>query len=356
MLEIPDMEERLEKIKKLITDASKIALLLAPQPKEEEFLLKEVLRMSLEETGKKIFTWPENPEIFRERWSSFLKPVSSQFPEKILIKLPGKVRLEEIINESDSTLVLTPEGQIEAEKIIIEKGLARPEAIIAFLENKEILDNLQSKIPLPDEDRIIFLGSKTRTLSEKVYDLLKLIRPESISKEATLLFGSLLVETERFEKIQTPGVFGLAKALLEAGAEREKLESALNPAPSQAEAQLLGRALARSQSDSTQRVTWTFLSRGDFEKTHQLYGQGTLLKLKDNLKTFRDHKNLALLLWEGGENKIWGLASWTQEAPVKLAAALGQNVQGDYFFFGPFPNFSEAEKTLKELLKENWLG
>ena len=205
------------------------------------------------------------------------------------------------------------------------------------------------------KERIIFLGSRTRTLSEKLYDLIKLLIPNGNFKEATLLYAALLMETGNFSRLQTPGVFGLAKNLLEAGADQARTGFSSKTYTAGAR-QLLGRALARSQREEGFGAFWSFLPFKDFEKTHLRPTAENLKELGAELIKFKNRDDLSLLLWEDGEKKILGFASGPNPRIQKLAMAMGAAPQSDYFAFGPFANFSEAERKLRELLKENQAG
>lgn len=343
----------MEAIKNLMAGASKAALVIPASPTEEEFLLEEILREALEKTGKKVYVSKGDTEKYKNNWRDFIKSPVSQFPEKIYIRFPGKIEFEGISQTNEALLTFAPDAPMPLENIQIQKGLAVPDALIAFVENKDALSSRNLEITLPEESKMIFLGSKTRTLSEKIFDLVKLISPEVAGSKSTMLYGALAIETKQFSKNLSAGVFGLAKTLLEAGAKPDSISGRLNKTEnlSAGEIQLLGRALARSMDDQALKIFWTFLAATDFEKTHIGSSEEKIISLQQRIAKYSPKDCVMLILWENSDRKVFGLAAGEGERLILLANSLGAALKNNNLFFGPYENFSSAEKALRDIFK-----
>lgn len=85
---------------------------------------------------------------------------------------------------------------------------------------------------------------------------------------ATSLLTGIIAKTKSFQAPSvTPRSLAVASHLISAGAKREEIIDHLYQSKSIASLKLWGRALARLQSDSDDRLVWSLLSEQDFVKS-----------------------------------------------------------------------------------------
>jgi len=359
MLRIIAMDnEKLKKIKAILNKKS-FGLFLRPNPREEEFLAKEALRSALESAGGKIICDSEGPTDLKLKWQeiiSFSDSKKSAAAQTIKIKIPKKSGIAEVSCDEEGdflTFLITPKsGEIDSQEISIQKILPVPEAIFAFFEKEEEFENIKNKQPWPAKENIVLVSADfRRSLIQKISELIELLGKETYQNKATatLLFACLIAETENFHKHTSKEILDLAGIFLENGADKEtikKIQFSRQPAN-----QLLGRALARTYADEKINAAWTFFTEQDFQKTNTRPSLELFLSLIKSFRLIIAEKDRHFLLWKEKEGVKGLLYCQTENEFSFLAKKLGLKLQNNFIRLPDYPNFSVAEKNLRQLLK-----
>ncbi|MBI2628312.1 MAG: hypothetical protein HYW71_02685 [Candidatus Niyogibacteria bacterium] len=352
--------EKLKKIKTILNKKN-FKLFLRPNPREEEFLAKEALRLALENAGKNVINGEEKSTDLKLKWQEIISLPNSEksaITPTLKIKIPKKNGIAEAsYDEEDDFLVfsITPKsGEINSQEISIQKIMPAPEAIFAFFEKEEELENIQNKQSWPTKENIVLISpDHSYSLIQKINELIGLLGKEICQNKiiATLLFACLIVETENFNKNTSKEILDLAGTFLENGADKETIKKIQFSRP--AANQFLGRALARTYADEKTNAAWTFFTEQDFQKTNT---QPSLELFSSLVKSFNRviaEKDRHFLLWkEKGEVK--GLLYCRSENGFSfLSRKLGLKPQNNFIRLPDYPNFSAAEKNLRQLLKNS---
>ena len=352
--------EKLKKIK-IILNKRNFGLFLRPNPLEEEFLAKEALRLALANAGKKTVCDWEEPAGLKLKWQeiiSFPDSEKTAMAETIKIKVPKKNGIAEVSYEEENdflAFLITPKsGEINSQEISIQKILPAPEAVFAFFEKEEEFENIKNRRSLPSKENIILISAdQHRSLIQKTSELIELLGEEIYRDKAiaTLLFACLIAETENFNKRASKEILDLAGIFLENGADKEtikKIQFSRQPAN-----QFLGRALARTYADEKTNAAWTFLAEQDFQKTNTRPSLELFLSLVKSFNRVIAEKDHYFLLWKekGG---VKGLLYCRTESEFSfLNQKLGLKPENNFFRLPDYPNFSAAEKSLRQLLKSS---
>lgn len=352
-------EEAKAKIKELVEEAKNILLLVEPSAEETELLSRHALKNTLEQADKKLFLLPEPPKDFENKFSSLIaqyqKPAGTN---GLKITIPKNIPLEELSYQEEgdnfSINLNCKNGAIAPQDIKIEQAKPKMDLVFCFSDKQKLVEQARKKLALPDKENLVFLTKNTRTLAEKIYDLRQALNLSATEDKntATLLYASLIYETNNFQEKTSEAVLELGAKLLKAGADQQMLRAINRKEKTSADAKLLGRALARTHIDSTLSCSWSFLAQKDFQKTGALAEQKTLLntikKIRENIQPMP----LSFLFWEK-EKQIRALVYGENEEAVRpLALELGAALQSQYFISSGFKNFTEAELAMRKLLND----
>lgn len=363
------MVEALEKIKSLFQEAKTFALLSKKTSEDYKFLAKEALRQALSAKKNETFSFPHHPEL-RKKWSRIISNEETDiFSRQTSIRIPkNQCKIKELGCEEDndflSLIVTSEKSELDKETVIFEPIPFKPDAAFCFFEPQDIglSPEFEKKLILPPKEKIIFITPGEKTFAEKIFQIIRTVFPDTPpTAVSTLLFASLITETNNFVRPVSQEVLRFGSELLSLGADKETVKTILSEEKTFSFARLLGRALARTYSDEASDASWTFLSKKDLEKTENLNSSPFFFyNVVKNLRDIIPFCTLSLLFWpaspsQGGQNdnNVLAMAAADEEEKlVPLARSMGISLQSKFFTAGPFNNFSEAELRFKKALKE----
>lgn len=341
-----------EKIQEIIKGTSSVVLTLGENSGEQEILAREALRIAFQNKNILTYLFPETPENLKDKWSLILTdhknpPLSTE----ISVRFPKNLfNIKEIVCEEDEEFltlkILSKEAKIERGDIIFESRSTAVDALICLGSTDINFDYFRDKVTLPGGEKIIFVVPDDKTLSEKVFEIIRGTEAESIEKTSipNLLLAALLLETNNFRKKVTEGSLNLAQHLLSLGADKKFVDEIIKKEISFSFAQILGRALARTRLNEPLQSNWTFISNQDFEKAGIKNADSSLvLRIVNKINEIIPSRPIFIALWEDKENNIWALSvPETEEGEKEIFEKLA----------GPYKNFSEAEIKIQQALKE----
>lgn len=363
------MTEALEKIQSLFQESKTFALFSKKSSEDYKLLAKEALRQTLSEKKLGALSLPDHLE-FRKKWSRLLPSVEADvFSQQTSIRIPkNQYKIKELSCEEDNdflSLIITSEnGELNKNTIIFEPIPPKVDAAFCFFEPHDALNEFEKQLILPPKEKIVFLTSNEKTFAEKIFQIIKAVSPDTYSLPtiSTLLFASLISETNNFIRPVSQEALRLGSEFLSQGADKETIKTILNEEKTISFARLLGRALARTHADELSDASWTFLSKKDLEKTESLNSPPSFFyNIVRNLRDLIPFRTLSLLFWpaslsgQGGhnDNNILAMAAADEEEKlIPLARYLGIELQSKFFTVGPFNSFSEAELRFRKALEE----
>lgn len=358
------MEAILDKIKILIENSKSFGILLDSNPEEHELLLREVVRETVTSKDIPVISLPKTPERFKKKWSKILKEEKNfEFPQKTSIKIPkDKYKIKEVSYKEDekniSFVIDLPQNELALEDLSLEKLPPETDALFCLFENENSLQNFEKHLNPPKRDKIVFIKADKKTLTGKIFDILKIFDPDiqKNKRAMTMLYTALHLETSNFSQKTTKDTFSLASLLTESDAETETAEIIKEKEKGTSSAQLVGRILARTYIDEVFGISWSFLNSRDLQKTNNTSISTTALyELLKNVQLFIPQQNLYVLLWQtakGVKALITASENKSKDYLVPFAEKTDSKMQGRFFVVGPFFSFSEAEKNLRQSFKE----
>lgn len=353
------MTDTREKVKSLIGSSAKVLVATEVSADEASTFASLALKDILEGAGKHVFLFPQTKESLAKKFEGLLPEKQGLgFPQKIKIKIPKSSPIEEVGYEEEGdflSLIIAPKSRLEPESILIEKSPHEMDMAFCFFSNDEGWKKISAPVTKPPPEKVVYFSSGEKTLAEKIKDVYETINDSSPlpGNTATLLYASLVYETDNFQIRQGAQTFALAKKLLDAGADKKILDKALSEEKKTNLVQLVGRALARTASEEESGASWTFLTKQDFLKTGLEASKENILFILRKVRSQISWRNSSVVCYESG-NGIDSLVFHENEGVLKkLSLALGASPESRYFFVSGFKNFSEAESKIKELLREN---
>lgn len=352
----------LNKIKTIIENSGSFAILLDKKPEEYEFLAAEALKQALNIKNRPVLILPPDAGRFKEKWGAILQSEKIvPFPQKTTIKLPKKTcEIEKIsYKEEDGYLsfIITSgnNGILSKEDISLEKSVPEAESVFCFFEKREGIKKFENSIVLPSNEKMIFITPNNKTLTEKCFNIIKFLDENILNDKniSSLLFASLIIETENFAETTEP-TLRLGAFLAERGERQEKVMEILKKEKDPSFAQILGRVLARTYVDNLLGVSWSFLNYKDFQKTNNippspLFLYGLLKKVRLFI-----NQNLYILIWQsvnGIMATVTASKDKNREYLSLFAEKMQANLESRFFTIGPFENFSQAEINIRKAIK-----
>lgn len=356
------MTETLEKIQSLFQESKTFVLFSKKNCEDYKLLAKEALKQSI--SGKKlsVISLPEHSE-FRKKWSRmFPNGENNVFSQQTSIRIPkNQYKIKELSCEENddflSLIVTSENGELNRNAVVFEPIPPKVDAALCFFEPRDadLLKEFEKQLILPPKEKIIFLTSNEKTFAEKVSQIIKTAFPDTypLSIIPSLLFASLITETNNFVRPVSQEVLRFGSELLSLGADKETIKTILSEEKTISFARLLGRALARTHNDELLDVSWTFLSQKDLEKTENSNSSPSFFyNIVQSLREIIPFRSLSLLFWHNS-NKVLAMAAADEEEKlIPLARHLGVELQSKFFTAGPFDNFSEAELRFRKALEE----
>lgn len=352
------MLEAVKMVKELIEDGKHFLIVYEPTANDSTLLAVFALKQTIEKAGKEIFLHPWPETSFLEKFGKLISSTkNTNPPQDIKIKIPKNIPVEEIRYEEENdalSIIIASKEKLETSSLTIEKSLYKIDGAFCFSDDEKIIE--KSSVPISNigQNKIIYLTKNKRTLAEKVSGICGALSDEYLSdfKISTLLFSSLMLETDHLRRKADKEAFALASSFLESGADHEIVREISDQEKKINYTQLLGRALARTTLDRPLKTSWTFLAKKDFEKTKTSPSKDMLLPLIQKIRSSIEYCPLSVLFYEenGIETLFWG----EEKGLISIAASrLGRELQSPYFFGPSFSGFSEAEKNIRQLLREN---
>lgn len=355
-----------DKIKNIIENSESFAILLANNPEEHEFLLSEVLAEALSLQNKPTFvpSAKETNTELKEKWASLLQTRKKiSFPQRTTIKLPkNNFDIDQVSYKEESdylSFIITSKDnyEITKESISTEKLPPQADAVFCFFEDETKINDFQNIIKFPGKEKIIFITASEKTLTEKIFGIIKIIDSELISQKtiSDLLFASLLAETNGFSFKISKETLRLGGGLLENESQKEDILRILNKENTSSFVQIFGRALARTYTDESLKTSWSFLNYKDFQKTNNTPPSIQLIrKIIKRTKQFVN-QSFCALLWQTTAG-IMITFTFNRFVDKKYFLSLAEKTQtknqSDFLTVGPFENFSLAETYMREILKK----
>jgi len=345
-----------EQVKNIIVNNNTFLIVSDKLARPEIFLARESLRVALEGNGKKILIYPELPRYFFGKFKAILPPSASSIPFITKISVPRSGKIEEVGYQEDGeyfSVTVTSKHKIEADKILIKEKAPKVEALflVNFLSD---ISELSEIAEFPPKDRQIEIIKNHILVSKKIYDISVAISPDVSRniKFATLLYAALTYETKNFKSFVTEEVFDLARTLLKNGADKEKIGQIVNSEKSISFSHVLGRALARTQIDPLTSSSWTFITKNDFEKSAIKSEEFSPQNLIDSIHEHIPEVKASLVFFEESPGVRCFAHSFDSAIIRRLNRSLGEPANGQYLSSGKFENFTIAEQTLRQLLKD----
>ncbi|QQG45912.1 MAG: hypothetical protein HYY55_02940 [Candidatus Niyogibacteria bacterium] len=357
-----------ETLKNLIDSSVKILLASEPSADEATRLAMFALKNVLESLGKEVFLHPAPGEKFKEKFKEILpERFEREIPQKIKIKIPKSSIIDELRYEEEEnflSVVVLPKGKIEPATIQIEKSPYDMDAAFCFFapQDSSLGEDYESgwrKIAAPTAkppgEKIVYLVNGEKTLAGKISDIHEAMDgSQSLPPlTATLLMASLVYETENFQGRCGPEAFKLANLLLELGADKKTLDKILLLEKDPRFVQIVGRALARTASETELKTSWTYLTKKDFEKTELESTKENLLFILRKIRAGIMPHRSSIICYESGGGIESLIFNEDRKILNVMAAVLGAEPESLYFFTSGFKNFSEAETKIRQLLKDN---
>lgn len=320
-----------EKIQEIINEAGSIALILDENPKEQEILIREALRIFFQNKGLAPYLFPENPEEIKNKWSPILNNYKNpSLSSEISVRFPkNRFNIKEIGYEDDEEFlilkILANGNNAKKNDVLLDVKPVTFDVLICIGSSDTKFENFKDKI---------FLTADNKTLAEKVFE----ITGDEVS--ADLLFASLLLETNNFKKGVSEGSLNLAHHLLSLGANKKFIDEVMKKEFSLSFAQILGRTLARTRLNKSLQSNWAFISKKDFEKAGIKNADMSLIRrITCEIVEIIPRQPTFVTLWEDKENNVWALLTTEEEKNEKEVV-------------GPYKSFSEAELKIQQMLKE----
>ena len=347
-----------EAIKNLIETSPRVLIAFEPSASEARILASYALKEILKSAGKDVFLWPEPPVSFSDKFSQIAaREANFALPQKIKIKIPKSVPLEELRYEDEGEslcVIISPKEKLEPESIRIEKTPYEMDAAFLFLENEGDFEKMNAPVKNPAREKTVFLTEPSKTCAQKVDEIRKAINSEATLgvAAANMLFASLACETRGFQKNSDAEVFALASSLISAGADKKMIDEILDSGKTVEEAQLLGRALARTTVEEGLKSSWTFLTLKDFEKTKALPAEEKLVSLMPKIRAAITEETSSILCFENASGVSVLFESRDKNIHNRVAGYFGLADKSPVLSVPAFKNFSEAENKIRQLLKE----
>jgi len=355
----------IEKIELLINGSQNFGVFLNRDPEDHEFLAKEILKRTINKRGYPVLDLPADNLELTSKWQSLTSPfdVQLEFPKKTSIKLPReKYGIKEVSykeqKDGDLSLIVTSQNSpLLNEDLLIEELPPEIDVVFCLFNNSEKLENFKSQAKLPPNDKVVFLTSEGKTLTQKIFEITKLFDNNALDDPEinSLLFAALTTETNNFsEKIDEENL-SFASSLLAKGADKAGVFKLLEKEKKTSVIQLLGRILARTYTDEISNISWSFLNQRDIQKTGNAPTSVLFMqKMINKIKPFLPPLNLHILLWqsETGINATSTFGTARNENYLEaMAEKIGAKAKNRFLTLGPFENFSKAEIYMREKLR-----
>lgn len=362
-----------DKIKKVFANAKCIAVISGEDATEETLLAKEALIEAIKNTGLSVYSFPERTLSFAEKWRAILPQTintTPTFSTSILIP-KNKIAIKEISYGEDDRFVnidiSSTKEELTKENIIFKTTPTKVDSVFYFPSfgqtdiTNDLPEDLFKKINMPNKENIVVPSSFSgnETIAEKVFNVIQLMEiggdiPLNNSSSSEMLLASLLVETNQFQENINEKALNMASSLIKLGADKEKINSALND-KNASFAKLLGRALARSQTNESLKSVWTFISEQDIEKTGTIPSFAIFNNVLKKMKTLLEYQPIFTVLWQH-QQEVWTMINISTKKDSKMAekisSSLSATKENGNLISGPYKNFSEAEIKIQSVLKD----
>jgi len=361
-----------DKIKEVFANAKCLAVISGYDISEETLLAKEALVEAIKNTGLSVYSFPERMPSFAEKWRTILPPATNTTPTfSTSILIPkNKIAIKEISYGEDDRFVSidisSTKEELTKENIIFKTTPIKVDSVFYFPSfgqsdiTNDLPEDLFKKINMPNKESIVILSSFSgnETMAEKVFNVIQIMEvsgdvPVKNSSVSNNLLASLLVETSQFQENMNEKALNMASSLIKLGADKEKINTALND-KNTSFAKLLGRALARSQTNESLKSVWTFISEQDLEKTASVPSVALFGKVLKKIKTLLEYQPVFAIVWQY-QQEVWAMINIStknnNEMAEKVRLSLSAKKEDGNLISGPYKNFSEAEMKIQSALK-----
>ena len=361
-----------DKIKEVFANAKCLAVVSGEDVSEETLLAKEALVEAIKNTGLSVYSFPERKSSFVEKWQTILPPATNTTPTfSASILIPkNKVAIKEISYGEDDRFVSidisSTKEEVTKENIIFKTTPIKTDSLFYFPSlgqsdiKEDLSEDLFKKINIPEQENIVILSSASNkeTVAEKVFNVIQLMESSgdlaiNNSFISEILLASLLVETNQFQENISEKIINLASSLIKLGASKEKISNIIDD-KNTSFAKLLGRALARSQTNESLKSVWTFISEQDLEKTGSVPSVALFGKVLKKIKIFLEHRPIFVVVWQYQKEvraMINIIDKNDNETAEKIRLSLSATKEEGNLISGPYKNFSEAELKIQNALK-----
>lgn len=355
----------MEKIKNLIETSRSFAVLSDENPEDHEILAKEILLSVIGEKNLPVINLPQGREFSQTKWAAMAKQKNNTpLLQKASIRLPkGEYGIKEVgYNEDDGhySFLITFSGKnfLKKDDLVLENLPPKVDSVFCLFEENSKLDNFSRELQLPEREKIVFITPNERALTEKIFDIAQIFNPNVLNDKdiVTLFFAALTKETNNFSERITAETLSLASLFLKNGAKKELVYGVLEKENTLPITQLTGRTLARTYLDNALNVSWSFINQRDIQKTGLTQASPAKFhEILKKIKTLIPPQKLHLLLWQDNKEGVKALATSPLNQNtylLPLAQKMRTEINSHFFITGPFENFSKAEMSLRQAIRE----
>jgi len=352
--------QKTQQLSEEIKKAKSVALFLGKDYDEKDALAREVLGEVFHLNNIPVYFFPETPKDTKDKWSSILPSRQKDgLVYHTLIHIPKtSFSIKDIGYENDDkffTLNLgTNGGHIGKKDVFFESRSTEVDFAFYFGE-----ENSGEEVGIfTNKEKTLSIKKENGSVTEGVSKIIQAIKTKTLTDTTipTLLYASLLLETNNLDEKTKPDLLILAGNLLKMGADKNKINNIIGKKQPILFPQLLGRALARTQTNEDLKSTWTFVSKSDLEKTGSIAAEISIFQqILSSVRDYLPSQPVNVIFWQNKENEIWGLVSPRENQEdflKKISLLMTGKVENGNYHIGPFPNFSGAEIRTQEALKE----
>ena len=272
--------------------------------------------------------------------------------------------LKEKIEKAESIAIVIPEyasRETALAALSLKKAADKKGFIVGGARALKEWEDLFGEELFNLKDFAITIDTKKYPIEELKYEtdedaLTIRLTTSALLTEKNILFSTLLPRSDLVltlgftdEEEKSAALLNLPKNI----AEREciAITDTLAAKMSRPLLNLLARVILRSREEKDINTIWSFITREDFIKTES--APQNMPAIVEMLAYLANLPLFTAILWQtGGTNEVGGLVfARDQNRLSRLAEALGKDLSSNYFILPNFPNFTEAEITLRKLLK-----
>ncbi len=348
--------EALEKFKEMLNSVHTVALRTGTTTNPSKILAGAILHSFFRSQGKKSqfeFT-PVTEEIQRVLFSILKSVENDSLNSRVVVSIQrnGKpVSVEYEKTDDALSIIMESTESLSARDVSIQEVGVRADLLMLIDPVENEIDSLCDSVP---HREVVKVSPKGRPLSLKVHDIIGSIHPQLSRELSTALW--LLLHCDHIDESRRTEALLLQKNLETSGIDRDVAQEALVILFGKSFWKLAGRALARTEYESSIKTLWSFLPKKDFDKTNQSGEHAS--HLFHELKKLRPEGDFHVFLWEhpnvikNPNGKISALiAAKNNQRLATVARAMDAHISGPHCSIMELNSFSEAESKIRSAIQ-----